>query len=53
MSIWAITICTVLYLYVSVDNFFKRDYPHSLMWLAYGIANIGLLWHQINTDAKL
>lgn len=48
MGVYAIIIATILYMLTSVSSFRQKDYPHSLMWFAYSLANIGLLWYEIN-----
>jgi hypothetical protein len=51
MTIWAIAVITCLYLFISGDNIRQGDYPHSLMWFAYALANTGLLWYEYNKAA--
>jgi hypothetical protein len=46
-SIWAISITSVCYTVTSIGCIKDRDYPHALMWFAYALANIGLLWYEI------
>jgi len=43
----ALTIATLLYAVIAVDNLIKKDYPHALIWGAYCIANLGFLWHEL------
>jgi len=51
MTLWAISVITVLFILISADNFRQGDYPHSLMWFAYALANTGLLWYEYNKAA--
>jgi hypothetical protein len=46
MAIFAISAATFLYILCAIDNFKKGDYPHSLTWFAYSLANLGLLWYE-------
>ena len=47
-AIVAILITIVCYLIASFSCIKDRDYPHSLMWFAYSLANIALLWYEVN-----
>lgn len=44
----AIMIAASCYILCCMDNLCKRDFPHALMWFAYSLANIGLLWYEWN-----
>ena len=46
-AICAITITSICYTIASISCIKDKDYPHSLMWFAYALANIGLLWYEI------
>jgi len=46
-AICAITITSICYGIASISCIRDKDYPHSLMWFAYALANIGLLWYEI------
>jgi hypothetical protein len=46
MSIWTILIMSILCLATSINCLKQRDYPHSLMWFAYALANSALLWYE-------
>ena len=46
MAVYAISISTVMYILTCLCCIKDRDYPHALMWFAYGLANIGLLWYE-------
>jgi hypothetical protein len=50
MSIWLIIIATICYLITAVDNFFQDDYPHTLMWFSYALANSGLIWYEYSKN---
>lgn len=47
MSTFTVGTTIFLYLVTSFYCFREEDYPHSLMWFAYGLANVGLLWYEI------
>lgn len=47
MGIIAVVITIILYLITAIDQYIKKDYPHSLIWFCYACANIGFLWHMI------
>ena len=46
MAIYTVTATILLYGLTSVACIRDRDYPHALMWFAYGLANFGLLWYE-------
>ena len=46
MNITAILICTGCQICCGIGNFRQGDYPHDMMWSAYGLANCGLLWYE-------
>jgi hypothetical protein len=48
MSIYTISICTLMYALTSFSCIKDKDYSHALMWFAYGLANVGLLWYEVN-----
>ena len=48
MNVTAMIIATICYLTVFIGNLRQRDYPHSLMWFSYTLANCGLLWYEFN-----
>ena len=39
MSTWAISIASLCYLVTAISNFRQKDYPHSMMWFSYFLAN--------------
>ena len=47
ISVWAISISSVCYLTVSIDLLVKKDYQHSLMWFSYMVANLAMLWYEV------
>ena len=47
MSIYTISICTLMYVLTSVACVKDKDYPHAILWFAYGLANAGLLWYEV------
>ncbi len=46
MAIYTISATCILYLMTCVSCIKDDDYPHALMWFAYGLANAGLLWYE-------
>jgi hypothetical protein len=46
-AIYAISISSICYAIASIACIKDKDYPHSLMWFAYALANVGLLWYEI------
>ena len=44
MSTWALSLATVLYLLTSLDYAQQGNHGLSLAFVAYAVANIGLLW---------
>jgi hypothetical protein len=47
MNIYLITISTLCYLFTAVGNFYQKDYPHGFIWMFYGLANCGFIWHEL------
>ncbi len=47
MGIPALIICIILYAIIGIDNLIKKDYPHSLIWFCYALANVGFLWYEL------
>ena len=48
LGILAIATASVMYLVVCVSCMKLKDYPHALMWFSYAMANVGLLWYELN-----
>jgi hypothetical protein len=46
MSVTLIIIATICYLLTCLDNLRQQDYPHSLMWFSYALANLALVWYE-------
>jgi hypothetical protein len=46
MNYESIVICiaAVLYFSVGVSYFLKGNYPWAIIWVAYSVANFGLVW---------
>lgn len=42
-----ILVCTACHVCCGIGNARQGDYPHALMWFAYGLANTGLLWYEL------
>ena len=47
MGIVTLILATLLYLITCVSCIIGKDYPHSLMFFSYSLANLGLLWYEI------
>ena len=47
MAIPAIAITILCYIAAAASCARGKDYSHSIMWLAYAIANAALLWYEI------
>ncbi len=52
MSFYTIGICTLMYALTSISCIRDRDYPHAIMWFAYGLANVGLLWYEVKKNTN-
>jgi hypothetical protein len=37
----------VLYVIIAIQNLIDKDYPHFVTWIAYAIANLGMLWYEL------
>ena len=48
ITITAIGVATLCYIVGAVGNLMQKDYPHALMWFSYAMANVGLLWYELN-----
>jgi hypothetical protein len=46
MALPAIIISTLCYIWTTGACIIGKDYPHALMWFAYALANMGLLWYE-------
>jgi hypothetical protein len=44
VSTWSIAACSFLYLLAAVDFFRAKNYGLCLAFLAYAVANLGLIW---------
>jgi hypothetical protein len=42
-----ILLCTLIYVGVSIENARAKDWPMSLVFAAYAIANVGLIWQSM------
>lgn len=47
MSIYTISLAAFLYLLTAIDCCRQKDYPHSAIWFAYFLANLGFIWWEI------
>ena len=47
MALPAIIISTLCYVTTCISCIRGQDYPHALMWFAYALANLGLLWYEL------
>lgn len=43
MSAPAILVVTLIYLYVALNEFLKKDYGQAVIWTGYSIANVGFI----------
>jgi len=44
MGWWALILASILYLIVAIDLCIKKNYPLSVVFLCYAVANIAYLW---------
>lgn len=44
MSLWSLSAVTLLYLWTAFDLAATRNYPLALVFVAYAVANVGLMW---------
>ena len=40
---WVVAISAILYASVGVSFFLKKEYSWAMVWLAYSLANVGLI----------
>ena len=52
MAIYTVSITVALYGLTCLSCLKDKDYPHALMWFAYGLANVGLLWYEFKKATK-
>ena len=45
MSILSISIATTCYVVASISCLFKKDYVHAVIWAAYAVANLALMYN--------
>ena len=48
LGITAIAVSAAMYVIVCGSCIKQKDYPHALMWFSYAMANMGLLWYELN-----
>ncbi len=46
MNKTAIVLAFILYVIICIGNIKDKDYPHALIWGAYGLSQLGFLWHE-------
>jgi hypothetical protein len=51
MGVYAIILSMILYMIICADNFLKKDYPHSLIWFAYCLSQLGFLWYELQKNS--
>lgn len=51
MTFFMILIPTVCYFAAGVSEFKNKDFPMSLVFVSYGMANIGLMWYELAKKA--
>ena len=47
MALYTIAITMIMYGLTAISCIRDKDYPHAIMWFAYGLANAGLLWYEM------
>lgn len=47
MGVYVISASILLYTLMSISNFKDKDYPHTMIWICYALANVGFLWHEL------
>jgi hypothetical protein len=47
MSILGIIIATVCYIVTGVGCLRRSDYPHTLIWFSYALANCGFILYEL------
>lgn len=50
MGITALILTIILYLIIAIDNYMSKDFPHAMMWVCYSLANVALLWYEIQRN---
>lgn len=50
MSIWTILVMSILCFITCISCLKQHDYPHSLIWFSYTLANLGFLWYEIKNN---
>lgn len=53
MGLTALILAIILYLIIAIDNCMSKDYPHAMMWFCYGLANVALLWYELQKRGSL
>jgi len=48
MNSWLLLIAGICYLVTCCGNLCQKDYAHALVFFAYFVANLGLIWHELN-----
>ncbi len=51
MTFFMILIPTICYFAAGFFNFKNKDYPMSLVFISYAMANIGMLWYELAKKA--
>jgi len=44
MGVWALVIAFLLYLVVSIDLWYKKNYALAVVFLCYAVANLAYIW---------
>jgi len=44
MGVPALVLASILYLIVSLDLLYKKNYPLAIVFLCYAIANLSYIW---------
>lgn len=46
-GIIALILAIILYLVIAAQNLWDKDYPHAFVWASYALANVGMLWYEL------
>ena len=53
MGIAALILAIILYFIIAIQSALDKDYPHCMIWVCYGLANLGFLWHMLERAGKV
>jgi len=52
-GIVALILAIILYLVIAFQNAYDKDYPHFFVWVSYALANVGMLWYELDKLNKM